>query len=88
MDDATVRSLITQAPMVLVLMYAIKALYMDMKAERLQAQAERQALLAKIDLLANTIDNQTVALARVERACGADMLPPLQPQKQLTGAGN
>ena len=88
MDDATIKSLITQAPMVVLLIYAIKALYVDMKAERVQASLERQAMLAKIDLLANTIDNQTVALARVERACGADLLPPIQPQKQITGVGS
>lgn len=86
--DEVAKSLITQAPMVVLLLYAIKALYVDMKAERAQAQAERQAMLAKIDLLSNTIDAQTVALARVERACGADLLPPSQPQKQLTGVGS
>lgn len=69
MDDA-IKSLLIQGPMVVVLMYAIKVLYLDMKAERALAQIERQSIISKIDMLSDDIDKNTSTLARVESACG------------------
>lgn len=74
--DEFVKQVLVQAPAVGVLLFALKMLYDDMKAEREQARAERQAMLEKLDAVDDTLNRQTVALARVERACGADMLPP------------
>lgn len=87
MDDL-VKSILVQAPAVGVLLFALKMLYDDMKAEREVARQERQAMLDKIDGLNDTIDRQSIALARVERACGADLLPPSSVQKSATGAGS
>ncbi len=75
--DEILKALLPQAPAAVVLLYAIKVLYLDMKADRQAAQAERQFMLNKLDAQDATIERLIVALARVERACGADLLPPV-----------
>jgi len=74
--DELIKALLPQAPAAVVLLYAIKVLYLDMRADRVAAAAERQAMLAKIDGLEASLQQNAIALARVERACGADLLPP------------
>lgn len=77
MDD-TIKSILLQMPAIAILLYAVKVLYLDAKADRIQAGIERQQMLDKIDILTDALERQTVSLARVERACGADMLPPVK----------
>jgi len=49
------QALIEQAPMVVVLLYAIKTLYMDAKSERSQMIAAITLLAGKIDILVSVI---------------------------------
>lgn len=77
--DEILKALLPQAPAAVVLLYAIKVLYLDMRADRAAAAVERAVMLDKITMLSTDLERVSIALARVERACGADMLPPLGP---------
>lgn len=79
--DEILKALLPQAPAAVVLLYAIKVLYLDMKADRAAAAAERQFILAKLDKQAEELERVANALSRVERACGADLLPPMEKRK-------
>ena len=79
--DELLKALLPQAPAAVVLLYAIKVLYLDMRADRAVAAAERAAMLDKISNLSADLERVAIALARVERACGADMLPPPEKRK-------
>lgn len=49
--DETIKSLLIQSPMVVVLLYAVKTLYLDAKSERAAMLSAVNTLAAKIDLL-------------------------------------
>jgi len=74
--EEVLKALLPQAPAAVVLLYAIKVLYLDMKADRAAAAAERAFIIGKLDSMASELERVAVNLARVERACGADLLPP------------
>lgn len=65
--DETLKSLLVQSPMVVVLLYAIKTLYLDAKSERAQMINAITLLASKIDILVAVIVANPDMLDEIKR---------------------
>ena len=65
--DETLKSLLVQSPMVVVLLYAIKTLYLDAKSERAQMISAITLLASKIDILVAVIVANPDMLDEIKR---------------------
>lgn len=60
--DETIKSLVLQSPMVVVLLYAVKTLYLDAKLERAQMRQQIDGLTVAINALVVVVTSLSVKL--------------------------